>query len=289
MSQEESAKEIRQPVVVVLGHVDSGKTSLLDKIRGTGVQAREVGGITQHIGASFFPAETLKEICGPLLKTIGGGEIQVPGLLVIDTPGHEIFTNLRNRGGSAADISILVVDTQKGLEIQTRESLEILRQRKVPFVIAMNKVDTISGWKKGTSRFITQAIKNQPKSVVDILDEKIYRVVGEMSRLGINSEALYRIKDFRKEVAIVPVSARTGEGIPELIAVLVGLTQVYLQKRLSISSDARARGIVLEVKQEPGVGETANVILLEGVLRNGDQVVVAKKEGAVVTKIKAIF
>jgi translation initiation factor 5B len=275
--------------VVVLGHVDSGKTSLLDKIRGTGVQAREVGGITQHIGASFFPSDTLKEICGPLLKTIGGGEIQVPGLLVIDTPGHEIFANLRTRGGSAADISILVVDVQKGLEVQTLESLEILRNRKVPFVVALNKVDTISGWKKGTSKFITQSVKNQPKSVVDLLDEKVYTVVGQLSRAGFNSEALYRIKDFRKEIAIVPVSARTGEGIPELIAVLVGLTQVYLQKRLSISSDAPARGIVLEVKQEPGIGETANIILLEGSLHSGDSVVLARKEGAVVTRIKAIF
>lgn len=285
----QTTSQIRSPVVVVLGHVDSGKTSLLDKIRGTGVQAREVGGITQHIGASFFPADTLKQICGSLLQTIGGGEIRVPGLLVIDTPGHEIFTNLRSRGGSAADISILVVDVQKGLEVQTLESLEILRNRKVPFVVALNKVDTVSGWKKGTSKFISQSIKNQPKSVIDILDEKIYTVVGELSRAGFNSEALYRIKDFRKEIAIVPVSARTGEGIPELIAVLVGLTQVYLQKRLSISLDAPSRGIVLEVKQEPGLGETANVILLEGTLRSGDSVVLAKKEGAVVTRIKAIF
>ena len=285
----EQKLEIRSPVVVVLGHVDSGKTSLLDKIRGTGVQAREVGGITQHIGASFFPADTLKEICGPLLQTIGGGEVRVPGLLVIDTPGHEIFTNLRNRGGSAADISILVVDAQKGLEVQTLESLEILRQRKVPFVVALNKVDTIAGWKKGTSKFVTQSIKNQPKSVIDLLDEKIYGVVGGLSRLGMNSEALYRVKDFRKEIAIVPVSARTGEGIPELIAVLVGLTQVYMQKRLTVLANAAPRGIVLEVKQEPGLGETANIILLEGQLRTGDPIVVAKKEGAVVTKIKAIF
>jgi len=285
----QTTSQIRSPVVVVLGHVDSGKTSLLDKIRGTGVQAREVGGITQHIGASFFPSNTLREICGPLLQTIGGGEVKVPGLLVIDTPGHEIFTNLRSRGGSAADISILVVDVQKGLEVQTLESLEILRNRKVPFVVALNKVDTISGWKKGTSKFITQSIKNQPKSVIDILDEKVYTVVGELSRAGFVSEALYRIKDFRKEIAIVPVSARTGEGIPELIAVLVGLTQVYLQKRLSVSADAPARGIVLEVKQEPGLGETANVLLLEGTLHSGDSVVVARKEGAVTTRIKAIF
>lgn len=289
MSNHESKADIRQPVVVVLGHVDSGKTSLLDKIRGTAVQAREVGGITQHIGASFFPAETLKKICGPLLKSLGGGEIKVPGLLVIDTPGHEIFTNLRSRGGSAADISILVVDVQRGLEIQTYESLEILKARKVPFVVALNKIDAISGWKKGASQFITQSLKIQQKPVQDALDEKLYTVVGALSRLGFNSEALYRVKDFTKEIAIVPVSARTGEGIPELIAVLIGLTQVYLQKRLTISENAPARGLVLEVKQEPGLGETANVILLEGRLRTGDSVVLGKKEGAIVTRIKAIF
>ena len=281
--------EIRQPVVVVLGHVDSGKTSLLDKIRGTGVQAREVGGITQHIGASYFPAETLREICGPLLKSFGVGEIKVPGLLVIDTPGHEIFTNLRNRGGSAADISILVMDIQKGLEVQTHESLEILRQRKVPFVVALNKVDTISGWKKGKTAFVTNSIKDQLKSVQDLLDEKIYTVVGGLSNAGFSSEALYRVKDFRKEIAIVPVSARTGEGIPELIAVLVGLTQVYLQKRLTIQTASLARGIVLEVKQESGIGETANIILLEGELKTGDNVVLGKREGAISSRIKAIF
>ncbi len=285
----EQGFQIRQPVVVVLGHVDSGKTSLLDKIRGTAVQAREVGGITQHIGASFFPAETLKQICGPLLKSLGGGDIRVPGLLVIDTPGHEIFTNLRSRGGSAADISILVVDIQKGLEMQTYESLEILKQRKVPFVVALNKVDTVAGWRKGKTAFVTQSVRAQQKSVQDILDEKIYTVVGGLSRVGFNSEALYRVRDFTKEIAIVPVSARTGEGIPELIGALVGLTQVYLQKRLMVSESSEARGIVLEVKQEPGLGATANVILLDGKLKVGDQIVVAKKEGAIATKIKAIF
>jgi translation initiation factor 5B len=289
MAVKESKNEIRSPVVVVLGHVDSGKTSLLDKIRGTAVQAREVGGITQHIGASFFPSETLEKICGPLLKSLGGGEIKVPGLLVIDTPGHEIFTNLRSRGGSAADISILVVDVQRGLEVQTYESLEILKARKVPFVVALNKIDTISGWRKGSSQFITQSLKTQAKSIQDALDEKLYTVVGALSRIGFNSEALYRIRDFTKEIAIVPVSARTGEGIPELIAVLVGLTQVYLQKRLAVSENAPARGLVLEVKQEPGLGESANVILLEGKLRTGDQVVLGKKDGAIVTRIKAIF
>jgi len=139
--------------VAVLGHVDSGKTSLLDRIRGTGVQGREAGGITQHIGASFLPTETIKKICGPLYKKLEESETQVPGILVIDTPGHEIFTNLRARGGSAADIAILVVDVNRGFQPQTNESLKILQSRKVPFVVALNKCDQISGWRKSETEF----------------------------------------------------------------------------------------------------------------------------------------
>src|SRR5919109_5271939 len=152
--------DLRQPVVVVLGHVDSGKTSLLDKIRGTAVQAREVGGITQHIGASFFPIETIKDITGPLYQKLSKSETQIPGLLVIDTPGHEVFANLRIRGGSAADIAIVVVDVNKGFEPQTIESIEILKKRKVPFVIALNKVDMVAGWRSFT-RFVSEEVKKQ--------------------------------------------------------------------------------------------------------------------------------
>src|ERR671924_1608231 len=153
--------DLRQPVVVVLGHVDSGKTSLLDKVRGTAVQAREVGGITQHIGASFFPVETVKEITGPLYAKLAKAETPIPGLLVIDTPGHEVFANLRMRGGSAADIAIVVVDVNKGFEAQTIESIEILRKRKVPYLIALNKVDRISGWRKTNVGFISEEVKKQ--------------------------------------------------------------------------------------------------------------------------------
>jgi translation initiation factor 5B len=152
--------ELRQPIVVVLGHVDSGKTSLLDNIRGTAVQAREVGGITQHIGASFLPIETVKEITGPLYAKLANAEAAIPGLLVIDTPGHEIFANLRTRGGSAADIAIVVVDVNKGFEAQTIESMDILKKRRVPFVIALNKVDRVAGWRTST-RFISEDVKRQ--------------------------------------------------------------------------------------------------------------------------------
>lgn len=282
-----SQEQLRQPIVVVLGHVDSGKTSLLDKIRGTAVQAREFGGITQHIGASFFPIETLKHLCGPLFDKLGG-EIKIPGLLVIDTPGHEVFTNLRSRGGSAADIAILVVDVMKGFEQQTYESVEILKKRKVPFVVALNKLDTVPGWRSTAGKPFLEAQKQMSKAAVDNLDIKIYEVVGALSRLGITSEAFYRVTDFTKEIAIVPISARNAQGIPELVYVLVGLTQQYLTKRL-VAKRGSAKGIVLEVKEEPGLGQTANVILIDGILRTQDKIVVAKMQGAVATRVKALF
>lgn len=294
---------LRQPVVVVLGHVDSGKTSLLDKIRGTGVQAREAGGITQHIGASFFPIETIKTITGPLYERLAKTDEQIPGLLFIDTPGHEVFANLRSRGGSAADIAIVVADVNKGFEPQTIESIDILKKRKVPFVVALNKVDMISGWKGkkkssdiGRSRkettinlgFITEEIKKQDSNVLTLLDEKIYSVVGSLSRMGFNSEAFWRIKEFDKELAIVPISAVSGIGIPELMAVLVGLAQQYMKKRLERRYDY-VRGIILEINEELGLGPSANMILLDGTIKQGDTIMVAKRDEIVVTKVKALL
>jgi translation initiation factor 5B len=280
--------ELRQPVVVVLGHVDSGKTSLLDKIRGTAVQSREVGGITQHIGASYFPIETIKKITGKLFDNLSKSENPVPGLLVIDTPGHEVFANLRMRGGSAADIAIVVVDVNKGLEAQTIESLDILKNRKVPFVIALNKIDQISGWKKNNVILMAEQLKLQDPSILTFLDEKIYTVVGSLSRLGYISEAFWRVKDFTKELAIVPVSASTGTGVPELLAVLVGLTQQYLSKKLE-RRETETKGIVLEVNDEIGLGPSANIILLDGTLKQGDRIVVGKRDSVTTTKIKALL
>lgn len=280
--------KIRQPIVVVLGHVDSGKTSLLDQMRGTAVQSREVGGITQHIGASFFPIEIVKDITGPLYAQLAKSDSPIPGLLVIDTPGHEVFANLRMRGGSAADIAIVVADVNKGFEVQTVESIEILEKRKVPFVIALNKIDQIPGWNNTKSIFISEQIKAQGSDMISTLDEKIYTVVGSLSKLGYNSEAFWRIKDFTKEVAIVPVSAAKNIGIPELMAVLVGLAQQYMTKKLE-RHESETKGIVLEVKDELGLGPSANIILIDGVLKQGDRVVVAKRDNAIVTKVKALL
>jgi translation initiation factor 5B len=280
--------KLRQPVLVVLGHVDSGKTSLLDTIRGTGVQAREAGGITQHIGASFFPIDTIKQLTGPLYEKLAKSESPVPGLLVIDTPGHEVFANLRSRGGSAADIAIVVIDANKGFEQQTFESVEILKRRKVPFVVALNKVDMITGWRRINSPYVTEQVKAQDSSVTTMLDERIYNVVGSLSKLGYNSEGFWRIKDFTKEVAIVPVSAAKNIGIPELLAVVVGLSQQFMAKRLE-RREGPARGIILEIKEEIGLGPSANLVLIDGILRVGNNIIVAKRDRAVITKIKALL
>lgn len=278
---------IRQPIVSVLGHIDTGKTLLLDEIRKSTVQAREVGGITQHIGASFFPVKTLTKLCGPLLKGLKT-DIQIPGLLVIDTPGHEAFANLRKRGGAAADIAILVIDVLRGFEAQTYECIDILKERKTPFLVAANKIDRFPGWKLNPKETFSASYRNQDPYVRQELDEHLYRIMGTFSRVGLRADRFDNVSDFTKTIAIVPTSAKTGEGIPELLAVLIGLTQQYLKPRLKIT-EGPAKGTILEVKEEPGLGITANVIIYDGVLQKGDQIVVGAKEKPVVTNVRAIL
>ena len=276
---------IRQPIVCVLGHIDTGKTLLLDQIRKSTVQAREAGGITQHIGASFFPLDTLTKICGPLLEKLRG-KIKIPGLLVIDTPGHEAFANLRRRGGAVADIVILVIDVLKGFEAQTYEIIEILKARKTPFLVATNKIDRVPGWKSKPEEPFLTSYEDQDSYVRRDLDERLYNIIGILSRLGFRANRFDKISDFTKTAAIVPTSAKTGEGIPELLAVLVGLTQQYLQPRLQVT-EGPAKGTVLEVKEETGLGVTINTIIYDGVLKKGDTIVVGGKEEAIVTKVRA--
>lgn len=271
----------------VLGHVDTGKTLLLDNIRKSSVQAREVGGITQHIGASFFPLETLVELCGSLLASLKG-KIQIPGLLMIDTPGHEAFANLRKRGGGVADIAILVVDVLKGFEAQTYESLDILKVRKTPFLVAMNKVDRIPGWKSQPEQLFLESYASQATSVREDLDNRLYTVMGTFSTLSFQTERFDRVKDFTRTIALVPVSAKTGEGIPELLSVLVGLTQQYLKTQLQVTKGP-GKGTVLEVREEPGLGITVNAIIYDGVLKKGDIIVVGAQEQPIVTRVRAVL
>ncbi len=278
---------IRQPIVCVLGHVDTGKTLLLDRIRRTSVQAREAGGITQHIGASFFPVETLKQLIGPYLSLLKG-DIQIPGLLIVDTPGHEAFTNLRRRGGSVADIAILVVDVLKGFEAQTYECIEILKARKTPFIVAVNKIDRISGWKPQQFTSFLKAYAVQNAYVQESMDNKIYELMGTFSREGFRTNRFDKINDFTSTIALVPTSAKTGEGMTELMMVLVGLAQQYLKKRLQ-TSEGPAMGSILEVKEEPGLGLTLNSIIYDGTLKKDDLIVVGGKDKPIVTRIRTIL
>ena len=278
---------IRQPIAVVLGHVDHGKTTLLDRLRGTSVAAREPGQITQWIGASLIPAKTLTEIIGPLLERFKL-TIEVPGILFIDTPGHETFSNLRKRGGSAADVAILVIDVTKGIEPQTVESLTILKARKTPFLICCNKIDAVPGWKSSDAGSFLESMANQRPEVLTDLDNRLYTMMGTLSRYSIRADRFDRITEFAKTVALVPASAKTGEGIPELMAVLVGLTQVYMKGELSVTSGP-AEGTVLEVKEEPGLGVTIDAMIYNGRLEVDDQIMVAGRNGVIGTRVRALL
>jgi translation initiation factor 5B len=277
----------RQPIVCVLGHVDAGKTSLLDELRKTNVQLREAGGMTQHIGASFFPVETLKQLIGPYMSTFKTG-IEIPGLLIVDTPGHEAFTNLRRRGGSVADIAILVVNAVRGFEAQTFECIEILKAKKTPFIVAVNQIDRVPGWKAHDHTPFLESYAAQSSFVQEELNNRLYLVMGEFSRLQFKTDRFDHIKDFTQNIALVPTSAKTGEGLAELIMVLVGLTQQFLKKRLQ-TTDGPAKGSILEVKEEPGLGMTLNTIVYDGTLHRDDLVVVGGKNGPISARVRTIL
>jgi len=275
---------IRQPIVSVLGHVDHGKTSLLDFIRGSTVAAREAGAITQHIGATEVPIDAIYKICGDLLKE---KKFTLPGLLFIDTPGHHAFTTLRTRGGSLADLAILVVDINEGFKPQTYESIKILKQYKTPFVVAANKIDAISGWQKSDT-VAKMRIEKQRPNVKAMFEEKLYDMIGTISENKMNSDLYFNITDFRKTIGIMPISAKTGEGIPELLMILVGLAQRFLEKKLYIETGP-GKGTVLEVKEEIGLGKTIDAIIYNGTIKLDDKIVIGTWDKPVVTRIKALL
>lgn len=278
---------IRQPIVVVLGHVDHGKTTILDKIRGTAVASREAGAISQHIGASFVPKKVMEEACGELIKLFKV-KITVSGLLFIDTPGHSAFSNLRRRGGSVADIAILVIDLNEGVKPQTVESINILTARRTPFVIAANKLDLIKVWHSSENGCFIKAAKLADPSVLRVIDEKIYSIIGTLSTHKLNAERFDRVENFQKTIAMVPVSAKTGEGIPDLLTVLLGLIQQYMKKQLKVTSGP-AKGTILEVREDIGLGMNINAIIYDGVLHENDQIVVGGWQKPFSTKIRTIL
>ncbi len=278
------SKKRRQPIISVLGHVDHGKTTILDRIRETSVASGEAGGITQHIGATEISLDVVQNLCGNLLSS---EDIKVPGLLFIDTPGHEAFTTLRKRGGSVSDLAVLVVDVNEGFKPQTKESLEFLKEFNTPFVVAATKMDKVKGWNSKEGICFSEAYKRQREKVRNSLDKKIYELMGDLSEMGVISDRFDRVDNFKKKVAIVPVSGVTGEGVPDMLAVLIGLSQKFLSGELELRSDI-GKGTVLEVKESKGLGTTLDVILYEGIMRRGDKIVVGGKN-PVVSKAKALL
>jgi translation initiation factor 5B len=278
----------RQPIITILGHVDHGKTTLADKIRGSAVAKHEAGAITQHIGATEIPISAIKHISGKLLEKMNI-KLTIPGILIIDTPGHEAFTNLRKRGGSIADLAIVVVDINEGFKAQTREIVAMLKQLKVPFVLAANKIDLIPGWIPRQNSPFLESLDEQTDVVKEDVDEKIYKLVISLADFNINSERFDRVDDYTKQVAVIPTSGITGEGIPELLMVISGLAQKYLENKLQIKEGSPAKGTVLEVKDEKGLGKTIDVIIYDGELKQGDTIVVAGIDEPIVTKVRALL
>ncbi len=281
-------KNIRSPIVSVVGHVDHGKSSILDSIRGSNILATEAGAITQAIGASIIPLDVIKEKCGTLLDQLNM-KFTIPGLLFIDTPGHAAFTSLRKRGGALADIAIVVVDINEGFKPQTIESIEIMRASKTPFIIAANKIDLIHGYTKQKDSLL-QDIDLQTDNVRQAIDERLYKILGQLyDRFKINAERFDRVKDYTKQIAIVPCSAKYDIGLAELMMVLSGLAQRFLKQNLNVNVNGPAKATILEIKETEGLGKTLDVIIYDGTLKVNDIIVIGSVGEPIVTKVRALF
>ena len=277
---------LRTPIVAVLGHVDHGKTTLLDTIRGSAVSEGEAGAITQHIGATAVPLGTVSDMAGDLVDPT---DFDLPGLLFIDTPGHHSFTTLRSRGGALADIAVVVVDVNDGFQPQTIEALEILERTGTPFVVAANKVDTTPGWNPQDGSPIQASYESQSEAARGRLDENLYEIIGDLSDEGFSADLYWRVQNFAKNVGVVPISAITSEGVPDLLAVLMGLSQRYMKDQMAIDTTGPGAGTVLEVKDERGFGATVDIVLYDGSVRAGDEIVVGGTDGPIVTEVRALL
>lgn len=276
-------KKIRQPIVTICGHVDHGKTSLLDSMRESSIQENEKGGITQKISFTKYPIEQMKKAC-PLIEK-SNIKLDIPGFLFIDTPGHAAFTNLRKRGGSLADLAILIIDINEGIKPQTAEVIQILKYNKTPFIIALNKIDNISGWKTSYEPLKT-AIENQNQNVKNTFNERYMTLIGALNNYGFDADLYYNIDDFSKKIALIPCSAKTKQGIPELIMMLCGLSQKYLVNRLQLNKEAK--GVILEVKKEKS-GNYIESILYDGELSKKDLLAISDFDGnPIITKIRVL-
>ncbi|KAK9367779.1 hypothetical protein V1509DRAFT_625310 [Lipomyces kononenkoae] len=281
-----SKDDLRSPICCILGHVDTGKTKLLDKVRQTNVQEGEAGGITQQIGATYFPIEAIKQKTA-VVNQDQSMEFKVPGLLIIDTPGHESFTNLRSRGSSLCNIAILVIDIMHGLEQQTLESIRLLRARKTPFIVALNKIDRLYGWEAIPNNGVQDSLAKQSKAVQREFEDRVQKTKLALAEQGLNAELYYKNRNMARNVSLVPTSAVTGEGVPDMLKLLIDLTQNRMSDKLMYLSELECT--VLEVKVIEGLGTTIDVVLSNGILREGDRIVLCGMNGPIATNVRALL
>ena len=288
MSEQEQSTEaaLRTPIVAVLGHVDHGKTSLLDEIRGSAVSEGEAGAITQHIGSTAVPLDVISEIAGDLVDPT---DFDLPGLLFIDTPGHHSFSTLRSRGGALADIAVLVVDVNDGFQPQTHEAVDILKRTSTPFIVAANKIDTVPGWNPEPDRPSKVAIEAQSDRVEGDLNENLYEIIGQLSDAGFSADMYWRVQNFQSNIGVVPVSAETGEGVPDLLTVLMGLSQRYMKDEMAIDVAGPGAGTVPEVTETQGFGTTIDAVVYDGTIRENDTIVVGGLNDPIVTEVRALL
>ncbi len=277
---------LRQVIVTIMGNVDAGKSQTIDCIKKTSIVESEPGRITQSIHAYSVTIPAIQDICKNLIDF---SKIKVPGLLFLDTPGHQAFSNLRKRGGALADIAILVVDIIEGIKPQTIESIEILRQEKTPFVIALNKIDALTGWHMQKDKKLLENIHTQHETIQRSFDTKLYELVAKLYELGFQAERFDRVEDYTKQLAIIPTSAKTGEGIPELLMTVTGLAQRFLEQALTYKKEGPAHGTILEVSDERGLGTTFDMILYDGTLSVGDQIAIGTLHEPIITKVKTLI
>ena len=279
--------KIRAPICVVVGHVDHGKTTLLDFIRKTNITKSEAGGITQAISSTTIPIQTIRKISGKLIDQ-AKIDLKLPGLLFLDTPGHAAFNNLRKRGGNLADIAILVIDITEGVMPQTLESINILKQYKTPFIVAANKIDKFPGYLKQDENLLND-LNSQTERIKYDIDQRLYELVGKLSELGFNAERFDRVSDYTSQIAIIPIAGLTGHGVPELLMVLSGLAQKYLEQQLKTEVSGPGKATILEVKEEKGIGTALDIVLYDGTISVNDQIVIGGIDEPIVAKIRSMF
>jgi translation initiation factor 5B len=289
---EKKTYELRSPISCILGHVDTGKTKLLDKIRRTNVQKNEAGGITQQIGATQFSISTIKKITHDIRsKQPAFPDINIPGLLIIDTPGHESFANMRLRGSNIADIVILVIDLMVGLEKQTLESLKLLQNKKTPFVVALNKIDRLYDWKPILDSDFKTTYDSQLDHTKEHFEKQFAHTKLQLAEEGFNAELYFKndnsIESDSDYINIIPTSAITGEGIPDLLLFLTTYSQTKLYQKLVPCDDLDCR--VLEVRPIEGYGATIDVIIINGTLSSSDTIVACGLDKPIVTPIRALL